>query len=203
MTSDSTADGSVRLPPPRDGGGTALLLIDLQNAFLHPDGEHYYPAAAQSLAPQRELLDAARRAGRLIIHTAQLHRPGLRDFEQIKLPEHCRIGEWNAEFFEGFGPGERAGEVVIAKRRPSAFFRTDLDLLLNEQGITRLVIAGVKTNVCVRATVTDGFSHGFECLVVREATSSNRLNLADASLEDIQRYFGWAVSLPQALESLQ
>lgn len=184
------------------GGATALLLIDLQNSFLHPDGENYYPQSAEVVPHVRRLLDAAREAGRLIVHAAERHRPGLADFERAKLPTHCVDGDWNAEFAEGFGPREGAREILLAKRRMSAFFQTDLDLLLREQGIGRLVVAGVKTNVCVRATVQDAFSYGYACLVVREATNSNRPHLAAAVLEDVDRYMGWVVSMDQALEAL-
>jgi maleamate amidohydrolase len=68
--------------------------------------------------------------------------------------------------------------------------------------VQTLVIAGVKTNVCVRATVQDAFAAGYEVVVPREATNSNRPHLAAASLEDVQRYFGSVVSLAEALDLL-
>ena len=67
-----------------------------------------------------------------------------------------------------------------------------------EQGIERVIIAGVKTNVCIRATVQDAFANGLSVVVPREATNSNRA----ASLEDIERYFGDVVPLDAALEML-
>ena len=187
--------------PVGDGPTTALLLIDVQNSFFSPDGGNYYPESADIVANLKRLLAAARAAGRLIVHVAERHRPGLRDFEQAKLPEHCLTGSHDAAFFEGFGP-QGDGEVLLAKRRVSAFFGTDLDLLLREQSIARLVIAGVKANVCVRATVLDGFSLGYRCLVARDAVNSNRAHLAEAAFEDIDRYFGWVVSMDEAEAAL-
>ena len=67
-------------------GETALLLIDLQHAFLHPDGENYYPDARNVIAPCLELVNAARKGNRLIIFAVDQHRDGLNDFEQLKLP---------------------------------------------------------------------------------------------------------------------
>jgi ureidoacrylate peracid hydrolase len=64
------------------------------------------------------------------------------------------------------------------------------------------VVAGVKTNVCIRATVQDAFANGFEVVVPREATNSNRPHLAAASLEDIDRYFGRVVPLDEAVAAL-
>ena len=90
----------------------------------------------------------------------------------------------------------------MSKRRYSAFFATDLALFLREQQIERVIVAGVKTNVCIRATVQDAFAHGFAVVVPREATNSNRPHLAAASLEDIDRYFGAVVPLERALEML-
>src|SRR6202011_6012856 len=107
----------------------------------------------------------------------------------------------DAAFVDGISPsGPR--EIVCAKRRYSAFFATDLALFLREQAIDRVVIAGVKTNVCIRATPQDAFAYGFDVIVPREATNSNRPHLAEASLEDIDRYIGKVAPLAEALEML-
>ena len=177
---------------------TALLVIDMQNSFLHPDGENTYPAAQDVIEPVQSLISAAREAGTLIVHVADRHRPGFGDFEQRRLPSHCVSGGFNAEFFEGFGPQGADNEIEIVKRRYSAFFATDLGLFLNEQDINRVVICGVKTNVCVRATAQDAFAHGFDVVVPRDATGTNREHLGVASLEDIDRYIGQVVELDAA-----
>lgn len=178
----------------------ALVLIDVQNAFFHPDGENYYPESAAVVPHLRRLLQRARSSGHLVIHVAEQHRANVDDFEQLKLPQHCVADGWNAQYFEGFGPGEenRENEFPLAKRRISAFFATDLDLLLREKNVNRLVIAGVKANVCVRATVQDAFSLGYRCIVPKDAVNSNRPHLADAAFEDIDRYMGWVVTMDEA-----
>jgi nicotinamidase-related amidase len=175
----------------------ALLLVDVDNAFFDPRGAFFYPDAPRVLDPLRQLLDAARASGRLVVHAREWHRPGLADFEAIKLPGHCEAGAFDALPFPGFE--ERPGEPVVPKRRYSAFFATDLALLLHEQGVRRVIVAGVKTNVCIRASVQDAFAHGFRPTVVREAVNSNRSHLHDAALEDIERYFGDVIDLPTAL----
>lgn len=177
---------------------TALILIDMQNSFLHPDGENFYPAAPDVIAPCLDLIEAAEASGAIIVHVCDRHREGFVDFEQPRLPVHCVTGGFNADFHEGFGPKDRAREIQITKRRYSAFFATELALFLNEQGVRRVVIAGVKTNVCVRATATDAFANGFEVNVVRPAVNSNRAHLSEASLEDIDRYIGKVVDLDTA-----
>ncbi len=181
---------------------SALLVIDMQNAFLHPDGENYYPAAPEIVAPAQALIAAARHSGTIIVHVADVHRAGFKDFEQIRLPEHGIAGGFNADFFEGFGPRD-GREINIAKRRYSAFFDTDLALFLREQGVDGVVICGVKTNVCVRATAQDAFAHGFAVQVVREAVNTNRAHLGAAALGDIERYLGRVISQSEAIEVLR
>lgn len=181
---------------------TALIVIDMQNSFLHPDGENSYPEAQDVIEPVRALIKAAETSGCLIVHTLDRHREGFVDFEQKRLPHHCVEGGFDAAYFEGFGPRERSNEIEIVKRRYSAFFATELGLFLNEQGIERVVLCGVKTNVCVRATAQDAFANGFEVVVPKDATNSNRDHLAVASIEDIDRYIGRVVDLETAKEML-
>ena len=183
------------------GAATALVVIDMQNSFLHPEGGNFFEQSKPVVPKIQGLLDQARETGQTIIHVAEQHRPGIDDFEGMKLPEHCVAGSDDAAFFEGFGP-QGGNEFLLPKRRVSAFFATDLDLLLRERNVGKLVITGVKTNVCVRATVIDGFSLGYRCHVVDGAVASNRQNLSDAALEDIDRYFGWVVSVDEAMEML-
>ncbi len=180
---------------------TALILVDVINSFFLEGMPNSYPEAADVLPALRRLLAEARKARRLVVHAVERHRRGFEDYEWRKLPSHHFAGDADAAFVEGFAPaGDR--EILLPKRRYSAFFATDLALFLREQGIDRVVVAGVKTNVCVRATVQDAFANGFAAVVPREATNSNRPHLATASLEDIDRYFGEVVPLERALDML-
>jgi len=180
---------------------TALILVDVTNSFFLEGMPNNYPAAAEVLDPLRQLLARAREAGRIVVHAVERHYPGFDDYEWRKLPRHHFLGDRDQQIFAGFEPsGER--EVLIGKRRYSAFFATDLALFLHEQKIERVVLAGVKTNVCIRATAQDAFANGFDVVVAREATNSNRPHLAAASLEDIDCYIGSVVALEEALEML-
>ena len=187
--------------PPASQESTALILVDVTNSFFLEGMPNHYPAAAEVVAPLRRLLAQARKAEKIVVHAVEQHYPGFDDYEWRKLPRHHFVGDPDAAFFAGFEPdGPR--EIVTPKRRYSAFFATDLALFLHEQKIQRVVIAGVKTNVCIRATAQDAFASGFDVVVPREATNSNRPHLAEASLEDIDRYIGKVVSLEAALAML-
>ncbi|MEN1975993.1 cysteine hydrolase family protein [Cellulomonas sp. P4] len=190
------------VPVPADRPVTALVLVDVIASFFDPAQPNHYPGVEQVLAPMAALLARARERGSLVVHAVERHHPGLADFEFGKLPRHHQAGEPDAQYVPGFEPLPGGYEVEVTKRRFSAFYATDLDLLLREQGVRRVVIAGVKTNVCIRATAQDAFAGGFEPVVPREATSSNREHLAAASLEDIDRYMGRVVDLGTALELL-
>jgi maleamate amidohydrolase len=175
----------------------ALLLVDVDNAFFDPRGAFYFSGAEAVIDPLLELLAAARAGGRLVVHARERHHAGLADFEGRKLPAHCVGDDFDALPFPGFE--ELPGEPVIFKRRYSAFFATELALLLREQGTERVIVAGVKTNVCIRATAQDAFAHGFQPVVVRGTVDSNRPHLHEAALEDIARYFGEVVPFETAM----
>jgi nicotinamidase-related amidase len=165
-------------------------------AFFAPSGAFHYEAAAEVLPALARLLEAGRAGARLVVHARETHYPGLADHEGTKLPPHSILGEPDADFVPGFEP--RSGEPEVRKRRFSAFFATDLALLFQEQGVRMVVIAGVKTNVCIRATVQDAFAYGFEPILARGAVNSNRPHLHEATLEDVERYFGRVIGLDEA-----
>jgi maleamate amidohydrolase len=180
----------------------ALLVIDGIKAFYDPSGPMYYPEVSRTVEPIARLLERARERGTLIVHAVERHRPGFDDFEWRLLPEHSMIGSAESDIFPRFAAPGGGREVEVHKRRFSAFFATDLALMLHEQGIDTVVLAGVKTNVCVRATAQDAFANGFRVVLAKEATNSNRPHLADASLEDISRYMGHVLSLEETLKLL-
>jgi nicotinamidase-related amidase len=178
----------------------ALVLVDVNNAFFDPRGEFNYAAAAEVLPGIRRLLEAARASETPVVHVREAHYPDHPDFETQKLPVHSIAGEFDAAPYPGFEA--RPGEPELGKRRYSAFFATDLALLLRERQVEEVIFAGVKTNVCIRASVQDAFAHGFWPVLVRGAVNSNRPHLHEASLEDVERYFGEVIGLDEALVRL-
>jgi len=174
----------------------ALILVDVIRDFFHPEGVNYHPEYENVLMSIRRVLAIARQAGWTIIHVRETHPIHHdQDFEFEKLPVHCLEGSAAVEWADGIEV--LPGEHVLQKRRYSAFFETDLNLLLREKAIDQVVVVGVKTNVCVRATVQDAFGWGYRPVVIREAVGSNYVHLHEASLEDINRYMGIVQSLDQ------
>jgi maleamate amidohydrolase len=112
------------------GNRVALGQIDVIEAFFTPGRPAYYPDSAKAVDPLRELLTKAREQERLIVHAVERHRPGLADFEHRKIPVHCEIGDDQSPYVAGFEPLDSPHEKELPKRRYSAIYATDLDLLL-------------------------------------------------------------------------
>jgi nicotinamidase-related amidase len=202
---DNYASGGFgqHLPP---GRRPALIIIDMVGAYFLPGSPLYAGAEATRAACQR-LLAAARAAAIPVIHTNLRYEPGgrnggvfirklpaLRSFEAGAHPEL-------AAFTEGLEP--RAGETVITKQYASAFFGTPLASELTALGIDTLLVTGVTTSGCVRATAVDACQHGFIPLVVREAVGDRHDAPHNANLFDLQAKYAEVIGLEQAEDYLR
>lgn len=161
---------------------TAVLVVDMQNDNLHPDGAYASTGAAAHAASQdvvrnvRTILDAARAAGIAVFHNRIVAYPG-RDvggsnapiFRMIGL-DSLKVGTWGAAIIDGLDP--RDDELVLDRVRMSAFAGTSLDVMLRNLGVTDVVVVGVWTNMAVEHTVRDGADLGYRVTVVSNATSS-------------------------------
>jgi nicotinamidase-related amidase len=183
---------------------TALLLIDLQNEVLHPDGgmRGDLPAAADRLVEAvRQLVAWARERSYPVIWVRMAFRPGFVDAGRgVRSNTSATAGRlidgtWGAEILDGLG--RRPDDVVVTKKRSSAFFSTDLDFVLNGLGIRRLVVGGTSTNWAIESTVRDGDSRDLEMLVVREATASRLAELHEPSLRSMASRYARVLSLDQ------
>jgi len=179
---------------------TTLILVDVINDFFHPLGTNYHTAHKAVLPKIISMLEYARHKGMPIIHAMERHRVNHDDFEWRKLPVHDIEGSFEANPAEGIAI--QTGEYAVYKRRYSAFFATDLELLLRELNVGRVILVGVKTNVCVRATAQDAFAYGYQVWVVKDAVASNRQRMHDASLEDINHYLGEVIQRDDCLARL-
>jgi nicotinamidase-related amidase len=195
---------TARLKP---GRRPALLVVDFVNAYLLEHsllygGEGCIAARAGAVA----LLAGARQAGIPVIHTHVEYEPGGRDggvfFRKVPALESFERGRHPelAAFAPGLEPGP--GETVITKQYASAFFGTTLAPTLVATGCDTLLIGGLSTSGCVRATALDACQHGFIPLVVREAVGDRSPGPHEASLFDLQAKYAEVVSLADALAYL-
>jgi nicotinamidase-related amidase len=206
-----------------DPRATALLIIDMQRDFVLPGGfgealgNDVAPLQAV-IAPCRRVLDGARRAGMLVIHTREGHSQDLGDCPPSKLVRGRgatkigdtgpmgRIlvrGEHGHEIVPELAP--LPGEVVVDKPGKGAFFATHLDPVLHKRGSRSLVVCGVTTEVCVHTTVREANDRGYECVVLADCVGSYFPDFQKAALAMIKAQggiFGWVSDSTKALAAL-
>jgi nicotinamidase-related amidase len=171
------------------GRRPALLVVDFVKAYLEP-GSPLFAGAEPARAATETLLGHARRAAIPIVHTNVAYQPGGRDggvfFRKVPALRCFELGAHPelAAFADGLEP--KAGETVITKQYASAFFATSLAPTLTALGVDTVVIAGVSTSGCIRASAVDCCQHGFVPVVVREAVGDRAAGPHEANLFDLQ-----------------
>lgn len=195
-----------------DRRSTAVLVVDMQNAFLDEQGSLArlgIPVArkARTIPHVQRVLGAARAARIPVIHLRLVLREDLADlgalgrkFPALRELRHCAAGSRDAAFYPGMEP--RPGEPVVDKIRFSGFFGTDLDPLLRCMKVDTLVVAGVGTNVCVESTVRDAFARDYRVVVPREATGANTAETEAASLAVMAAMFAEVVGVDEVVAAL-
>jgi ureidoacrylate peracid hydrolase len=185
-----------------DPSSSALLVVDMQNDFCHPDGAFAKRGLDISLAQRmiptlQGLIREARQAGVMVVivrvvrggDTAwpALERLSRHNFGPDFIPVFVD-GTWGAELLDGFEP--EAGDILVEKNRYGAFFGTNLDLMLRNRGITTLVLSGGATNVCVETTAREGFSLDYDIVLVEDACATVSAELHEGTLATVRRWFG-------------
>ncbi|MBS9479116.1 cysteine hydrolase family protein [Ancylobacter radicis] len=140
---------------------TALLIIDLQNDYF-PEGRYPLVGIEAAAAKAGDLLATARQAGVPVVHVR--HEMAGED-----APFFAR-GTAGADIHPRLAPLD--GETVVVKEEVNAFLRTDLDRLLRERGIARLVIAGAMSHMCVDAASRAALDLGYEVTLAHDATAT-------------------------------
>jgi nicotinamidase-related amidase len=195
-----------------DPATTALVVIDMQRDFVEPGGfgetlGNNVSLLQSVVPPLKKVLETARAVGMTVIHTREGHVPDLSDCPPAKLNRgepSLRIGdpgpkgrilvrgEYGHDIVDELAP--LPGELVIDKPGKGSFHATDLDAELVAGGITRLIVTGVTTEVCVHTTVREANDRGYECLVLSDCTGSyfpefQRVGLAMIAAQGA--IFGW------------
>ena len=184
----------------------ALLLIDFQKDFCHPDG--YLAKVGGDLKPAQTavkkvmpVLEAARNAGVMVFHTREGHRPSLIDLSKYKKWRSCLAGaeigmtsQTGSKFLVRGSPGweiipELApieGEEVFDGPGYDKFMHTDLEHCLRCAGIKYLIVAGLTTEVCVSSTIRGATERGFECILVADGTAGSEMEFCVAHIKTMQ-----------------
>ena len=151
---------------------TAVVVVDMQNGFCHPDGSLYAPASEEAIDPVADVIETGQEAGARVIFTRDVHPP--EQFEDAhyydefeRWGEHVVEGSWEAEIVDDLPV--REGDHVVEKHTYDAFYDTELEGWLNARKIRDLVICGTLANVCVLHTAGSAGLRDFRPVVVEDA----------------------------------
>jgi nicotinamidase-related amidase len=155
----------------------ALLVIDMLNPYEHEDAERLRDSVAQIMDPLRQLIDAARRARILTVWVNDNHS----DWSAARQELLDRAMEGSApELVEPVAPPPEAPFVV--KARHSVFYETQLEYLLRQSEVDRILLTGQVTEQCILYSALDAYVRHFEVAVPRDCVAHIHPDLADAAL---------------------
>lgn len=188
------------------GRRPAVVVVDLCRAYTEPDGPFGLPDAdaGPAVAAVAALVDAARAGGHPVVWTTVRYAPGLADGGLFvrKVPA---LACFAADAPGGWGEltlDPAPGEHVVVKQYASAFAGTSLAPALHTLGVDTVVVGGVSTSGCVRATATEALGCGFRPQVVREACADRTPELHAGNLADLDAKYADVVALQEALDHL-
>lgn len=185
------------------GERVAVLAIDLMAAYFTPGSPFCLPSR-DCLGAAAQVLDAARAAGVPVIHTRVSYVTGVDD-DLVFLRKIPALRALSGDSEMGriepqVAPVE--GEPVLVKQQASAFFGTDLDDRLRALGVDTVLIVGVSTSGCVRATAVEAIARDYVPFVVREAVADRTPAIQEASLFDLQAKYADVIDLAAAIRLL-
>lgn len=167
---------------------TAVIVVDCQNDFCHPDGALYAPASEEAIDGVNEVLDAT---SGTVYYTYDTHEEDDPEFEQWG--EHCLNGSWGHELHEDVD--KYYPTQVVQKDTYDAFHETKLHERLQRDDIDTLVICGTLVNVCVQETASSAALHGYDVYVVEDAVGYLEEDQKQAALDHIDFLIGETISI--------
>ena len=183
-----------------DSASTAVVVVDMQNGFCHPEGSLYAPPSEAAIEEVASLLERARDAGARVVYTRDVHPP--EQFEDThyydefdRWGEHVVEGSWEAEIVEELEPEER--DHVVEKHTYDAFYRTELAGWLNARGVDDLLLCGTLANVCVLHTAGSAGLRDFRPVLVTDALGYIEADHRDYAVDHADWLFGETTTLEE------
>ncbi|TAM66546.1 MAG: isochorismatase family protein [Microbacteriaceae bacterium] len=194
----------------------ALLIIDPQNAFVHPEGTlglsgvNIAPAQ-QAILSMRRLAEQFKAAGLPVIWTKQIHLEKDASRDKKKLASHtqkrkqvsCLSGSWDAEFVDEIKDLADDPAYVVVKHRFGAFHETRLDTLLQMLGVQTLFVTGVTANACVETTLREAYLRDYDSVAVTDAIAAVRPEWIDTAHAVWAQYLGVLATEAEVLTWLE
>ncbi len=192
---------------------TAVIVVDLQKSLTLEGGLNYYPTAGEMMPRVCEQLEKMRDLGAQLIYvwskpvnssglTATPHsiNPELSGRNMSKLD-----GADNAEGLELDDrlPIDPDRDILLNKFTYSAFWNTPLQEILEQKGIENVLVCGIKTNVCCRATAIDAVSHCYKTYMISDMTSTNNDEIKAYHLAEMDKYFAKVIDSNEVIRRLR
>ena len=186
------------------GESPALILVDFVQAYFD-ESCALYAGVEDALASALRIRELARAAGIPVIYTNVVYEEGGADggvfFKKAPVLENFIAGNPMGAWPSGLQPAD--DEIVISKQYPSAFFGTSLAATLQDMDVDTLIITGVTTSGCIRATCVDAMSNGFIPIVVADACGDRHEAPHEANLFDMNAKYADVVSESETIDYLQ
>jgi maleamate amidohydrolase len=186
------------------GDSPALILVDFVQAYFD-ESCALYAGVEDALASALRIRELARAAGIPVIYTNVVYEEGGADggvfFKKAPVLENFIAGNPMGAWPSGLQPAD--DEIVISKQYPSAFFGTSLAATLQDMDVDTLIITGVTTSGCIRATCVDALSNGFIPIVVADACGDRHEAPHEANLFDMNAKYADVVSESETIDYLR
>jgi len=187
---------------------TALIVVDVQNDFCHPEGAcakrgNDVSAVRGMVAQLQRLIQGAREYQVPIIFIQTFHEKATDSAAWASRSggssgNVCRVGTWGAEFYE---VEPQPGDIIVNKHRYSAFINTRLDSVLRTLKAENLIMTGISTNVCVESTARHGYMLDYNIVMVDDACAAFSRKAHEMTLENIAGFFGSVAKVDDILEA--
>lgn len=168
----------------------AFLIIDMQRDFLDEDSPLVVEAGVEALPHIERALEATRESNVPVIHVIRHYRRNGVDVELTRYEGwnsnggSLMPGTEGAEEPDSIKPKE--GEYIVVKQRWSAFFQTELDLILRRMGVKQVILTGVQTPNCIRGTAWDANSLDYEVITLTDGTNAANKEVHEQNLRDME-----------------
>ena len=177
----------------------AVIVIDMLYEFVR--GRLKAPNAEKIIPKIQELLINARNLGIPVIYTVDTHYKSI-DFELALWGPHAIKGSEEHRIIDELKPENK--DYIVYKRRYDSFFMTDLDLLLKELGVRKVILTGIHTHICVLATALGAFYRGYKIIIPQECVAAATEDWHKIGLDYMRNFLGAEItSCSQLIEKLK
>ena len=206
---------------------TALIVVDMQNAFCKKGGTFDIigmldeAGAKRVIETDKKVIEASRRQGIKIIYLRMAYRPDLSNAGGPESPNYWKelamvtmrerpewkgrfltIGGWDWEIIDELKP--RAEDIAVDKNRYSGFANTELDAILRTHNIKYLLFIGIATNVCVESTLRDAYFHEYFPVMVSDGCGNIGPDYTQqATIWNVSEVFGWVTTSDDLIKALK